>query len=151
MKEFAKRILLLFAAVCLFLTGMGVTVVNCHCISCDKQSIFMSAQQVCCSPKAESKKEKSCCSSGNTCHTSQKLNYSASGYCSISRLSIDIDPSSFRPHLSIPFVWISDALALTECVVQHEEVSITDEYIYLKSPPDIPPRDYLSLIAVLLI
>lgn len=150
MKRFAQRITLLIAACTIFLTGMGVTVINCQCISCDKQTFFMSAQQTCCSPnKTETDETKSCCSSHKTCHSTEK--YLNDAHCSISRLSIDIDPSSFRPHLSIPYMWVSDALFLPVLNILPDEIESSNDYIHLKTPPDISPREYLSIIRVLII
>lgn len=150
MKRFVRQILLFTVAATIFLTGVGVTIINCQCISCDKESLFMSTQQYCCLPNTQSNTEKACCSTGS-CHTKNNVEYSNDGHCSISRLSIDIDPSSFRPHVSNPFVWISEALFIPVFNTLPYVTENTDEYTGLKIPPDIPPREYLSLIRVLII
>ncbi|MBB4037098.1 hypothetical protein GGR21_003013 [Dysgonomonas hofstadii] len=151
MKRFAQRILLLVAAATVFITGMGVTIVNCQCIACDKQPIFMSTQQLCCSSTAQAEQTKACCASQGSCHTTGQTEYSKDKHCAISRVAIDIDASSFRPHVSTPFVWISDALFVQPISVLPDIVEHDDEYIYYKTPPDTPPREYLSFIRVLII
>ena len=142
MERFAQRILLLIAA---------VTIVNCQCIACDKQPVFMSVQQVCCSPTPQTEEVKGCCASQNACHNTDQTEYSKDKHCAISRMAIDIDASSFRPHVSTPFVWITDAFFIQAVSILPDIVEHDDEYICFKTPPDTPPREYLSLIRVLII
>jgi len=111
----------------------------------------MSSQQYCFSPKAQEDGVKSCCSTANSCHATDQTSYSKNKHCSISRLSIDIDPSSFRPHVSIPFVWISDIPSVPQLNMIPYRAEDAGENAHLKIPPDIPPREYLSLISVLII
>lgn len=155
MKKLAYRIILLIAAVTVFFTGAGVTFVNYCCSGCTvEQTLVMTKVHSCCSQKTVAEKKPSCCSS-HTQVTDQtdsgECSLSGKGHCKASRLSADIDMSVFRPHVSSPFVWISDALPVLPVNMLSGQVETTDIYTRFESPPDIPPREYLTLIRVLII
>lgn len=151
-----QRVILLIVATTVFLTGMGVTVINFCCPSCSEQTLFMTKKHVCCSEKAESntvRQTKSCCSGTATidkgeCHDSS---FSKAGHCSPSRLVTDKDASSFRPQISSPFVWLSETLTNALNTTLPNTVGDAKDYTHLKIPSTIPPREYLSLIRVLII
>ncbi|MFV0420001.1 MAG: hypothetical protein ACK5KT_14875 [Dysgonomonas sp.] len=153
MKKFAKIFMLFFVSATVFLTGAGVTIINYCCTSCSGQTLFMTEKHVCCADSEHSHEAKSCCShakemSNDTC---EGLAYKDLSHCTASRVSIDIDASSYRPQISIPFVWISDVMIFsTERLTADNEI-IADTFTHLKAPPEIPPREYLSLIQVLII
>ncbi|WP_081852516.1 hypothetical protein [Prevotella sp. 10(H)] len=153
MKKFGQTLILLVAAVTVFLTGAGVTIVNYCCTSCSGQTLFMTGQHVCCAESFENEEVMSCCSSHEAVvnETSETVCYDQDSHCTASRLSIDIDASSFRPHVSVPFMWISDASFTPTSYILPEKIEYSDEYIRFESPPDILPREYLSFIRVLII
>ncbi|MDR2949427.1 MAG: hypothetical protein LBV71_09480 [Prevotella sp.] len=151
-KKFAQTLILLIAAVTVFLTGAGVTIVNYCCTSCSGQTLFMTEQHICCAQGQHETESESCCSSKEASHdTCEGESYTKDTHCTASRLSIDIDAASFRPHVAIPFVWISDASQALPTTILPEIVEYNDGYTLFKSPPEAHPREYLSLIRVLII
>lgn len=156
MRKFAQNIILVIAAATIFLTGAGVTIINYCCTSCSGQTLIMAQQHACCVMDHEqhTNTATSCCAttgsdSHDACETST---LSGETHCQASRLSIDIDAASFRPHVATPFIWISDnSLTLTSALLPDNTAEFADHYSLFKSPPDIPPREYLSLIRVLII
>lgn len=155
MKKFVQRFILLIAAATIFFTGAGVTIINYCCTDCSGQTLIMTEKHTCCAEgQHEVEPVKSCCSdpeentNNDSCTNST---FSQDMHCTASRLSIDIDASSFRPHLSAPFVWISETLSYISLSISSDNTIYTDDYISFKSPPDIPPREYLSLIRILII
>jgi len=152
MKKFAQSIIILIAAVAVFFTGTGVTIVNYCCSGCTvEQTLVMTKAHTCCSQKAgEATETPSCCSTHTQLQTGDAYAFSDGSHCKASRLSADIDGSVFRPHVSNPFIWISDI----QPVAQVTTVSLTesiDNLTQLEPPPNILPREYLSLIRVLII
>lgn len=152
MKKSAQRVILLIAAVAMFFTGAGVTIVNYCCTSCSGQTLFMTEQHICCAEEHHETEDESCCSTKETPRDTCKSDaYTVDNHCTATRLSIDIDASSFKPHVAIPFVWISDATFAIAASILSARTERADDYSSFKSPPDIPPREYLSLIRVLII
>jgi len=153
MKKFAQISLLLIVAVTVFLTGAGVTIVNYCCTSCSGQTLFMTGIHTCCDKINYAEENQSCCSHHETIcdDTNNGFEYGKDTHCTASRLSIDIDASSFRPQVSIPFVWISDASFTLPAILLPDDAECTNDYIHFKTPPDISPREYLSFIRVLII
>ncbi len=156
MKKFGQTIIILIIAVTVFLTGAGVTVIDYCCSSCGGQTLFMTEQHICCieDQNTEAAQMASCCSMEKVSSKGDASENSSStkdSHCTASRVSVDIDASSFRPHVVIPFIWVSDVpyVALVNTLFQRAD-SI-DDFIDFRSPPDIPPREYLSLIRVLII
>jgi hypothetical protein len=155
MKKFVQRFILLIAAATVFFTGAGVTIINYCCTSCSGQTLIMTEKHVCCvQGQHEAKSSTACCSAQKeTIHNDSCENaaFSQDMHCTASRLSMDIDASSFRPHISVPFVWISDALPDIPVSTSFDTVTYADGYTAFGSPPGIPPREYLSLIRILII
>ncbi len=150
MKKFVQKIILLIIAATVSLTGAGVTIMNYCCTSCSGQTLFMTEQHICCS-ELEFAEVAGCCTVTHQHNECNGLSYADATHCTTSRLSVDIDASSFRPHISIPFVWIADSYHLIPSFILSDEDQNNDECTLFKSPPEIPPRDYLSLIRVLII
>lgn len=158
MKKLVNRIILLIAAVAVFFTGAGVTYIVYCCLGCEtEQMLVVTKAHTCCSQKEVAQETYSCCASH--IHHTHPSGHSADGctthfdegYCQMFRLSTDIDLSVFRPHVSSPFVWISDAYPVLLPGFLSDQINDTDTYSQFESPPDIPPRKYLSLIRVLII
>lgn len=148
MKKFALRTVLLVTSVIVFLTGTGVTIVNYCCSGCTvEQTLVITKAHSCCS-KVEETKQYSCCDLSRN-HNEGKCSIESGSHCKASRLSTDLDASAYRPHITSPFVWISDT-PVTHLIAL-DQFENTDIYIQFESPPKIPPRDYLSLIRVLII
>jgi len=153
MKKFAQKTVLLIAAIAVFMTGAGVTIVNYCCSTYSGQTLLVTQQHVCCGHGHSDKETGSCCShQGHLLHVDEgEDGVSTDPHCSATRLSMDIDASSFRPHLLTPFVWISDAHFIQHpCLLQHDPEHTATTY-YTDSSPDIPPREYLTLLTVLII
>ena len=159
MKQFATRIILIIAAVAVFFTGAGVTFIIYCCSGCEtEQTLVMTKEHSCCLQKTVAGKSHSCCAShsDNTSESDQTdadacATHMDKNHCQISRLSADINLSVFRLQVSNPFVWISGTYpALLSGVLCHQ-VNEGDTYALSESPPIIPPREYLSLIRVLII
>ncbi|MFT4221362.1 hypothetical protein [Dysgonomonas sp.] len=159
MKQLVTRIILVIAAVAVFFTGAGVTFIIYCCSGCEtEQMLVVTKPHTCCSQKTVAEGSHSCCAS-HTHHTQPSTQADTdgcathfdAGHCQASRLSSDIDLSVFRPQVSSPFVWISDAYPVSLSNVLSEQLNDTDTYAQFESPPNIPPRDYLSLIRVLII
>lgn len=157
MKKFAQRILLLIAAIAVFFTGTGATIVNYCCTSCSEQTLFVSQQHVCCTHEESDLDElqnvETCCGTQSKMQHDECSSeaYSNDSHCTASRVSIDIDASSFRPHMATPFVWLSDTSFLTVTNVPQWDIDSADDYEFFEDPPNTPPRAYLSLIRVLII
>lgn len=159
MKQLVTRIILVFAAVAVFFTGAGVTFIIYCCSGCEtEQMLMVTKAHTCCSTQMVAEESHSCCDSHT--HSTQASDpadrdgcatHFDAGHCQASRLSADIDLSVFRPQVSNPFVWISDAYPVLLSSVLSDQVSDTDTYAQFESPPNIPPREYLSLIRVLII
>ncbi|MDH6310802.1 hypothetical protein M2451_003582 [Dysgonomonas sp. PFB1-18] len=155
MKRFAQNIILVIAAATVFFTGAGVTIINYCCASCSGQTLIMAQQHTCCAISHEQHTDATapCCAateaeSHDSCETTA---FSGETHCQASRLSIDIDAASFRPHVATPVVWISDNSLILASALLPDTTEFADHYSLFKSPPDIPPREYLSLIRVLII
>ena len=150
-----QRIILLIVAVTVFFTGAGVTIINYCCTSCSGQTLFMAEKHQCCSASDHSHQDGSCRTlpsaaktEANACESST---YANDTHCTASRLSIDIDASSFRPQISIPFVWVSDAIVPILDVFVADSRHAGELLACFSPPPDITPREYLSFIQVLII
>lgn len=147
MKKFALRTVLLITSVIVFLTGTGVTIVNYCCSGCTvEQTLVVTKAHSCCSSTDD--KQYSCCNHSET-QERDGCSVENGNHCKASRISTDIDASAYRPHIASPFVWISDT-PITHLVAL-DQFENSDIYIKFESPPKIPPRDYLSLIRVLVI
>lgn len=159
MKKLINRIILIIAAVAVFFTGAGVTYIIACCSGCEtEQMLVVTKAHTCCSKKDATEETRSCCASHSDhtqpsghSNTADCATHFDEGHCQASRLSADIDLSVFRPQVSSPFVWISDAYPVLLTSVLSDQVNDMDTYAQFESPPNIPPREYLSLIRVLII
>lgn len=159
MKQLVTKIILVIAAVAVFFTGAGVTFIIYCCSGCDtEQTLVVTKAHTCCSKQMVSEEGHSCCASHT--HYTPESNQSEAkgcsthfdaGHCQTSRLSADIDLSVFRPQVSNPFVWISDAYPVLLSSISPDPTNDDDAYVRFESPPNIPPREYLSLMRVLII
>ncbi|MDU1889821.1 MAG: hypothetical protein E6767_03960 [Dysgonomonas sp.] len=148
MKRLAQNIILIIAAVTVFFTGTGVTIMNFCCSNCAEQTFFMTQAHTCCLEAAENK---SCCSSHQEATDYSDHCYKNDSHCKASRLSVDIDSSTSRPHVITPFVWVADAAWILPINILPSRVDSAVDTIQFESPPKILPREYLSLIRVLII
>lgn len=155
MKKFGQSIIILIIAVTVFLTGAGVTIIDYCCSSCGGQTLFMTEQHICCieDHAVVESESMTCCSIGKLSKDDacENMSFTKDSHCTASRVSADIDVSSFRPHVVIPFVWVSAAFYASPTNALFQKLYNIDDFIDFKSPPDIPPREYLSLIRVLII
>lgn len=159
MKQFVTRVILVIAAAAVFLTGAGVTYMIYCCSGCKTESaLTVTEVQACCSQKAVVGASHSCCTShcDNT-STSNQTDVDECAihvdevYCQISHLSADIDLSVFRTQMSNPFIWVSNTYPVLLFRVLSDQANDIGTYALSESPPNIPPREYLSLIRVLVI
>lgn len=155
MKKITQHIVLLIAAIAVFFTGTGVTIINYCCSHCEaEQTLIMASVPDCCSQK-KVVIEQTCCSDHNSSNNhksdSDGCNVSNKEHCKATRLSSDIDIATARQHLQIPYVWISDLYSSLPTSIVLSKIEVADKLAELESPPDIPPREYLSLIRVLII
>jgi hypothetical protein len=155
MKKFVQKFILLIAAATVFFTGAGVTIINYCCTSCSGQTLIMTEKHVCCAQEQHiAEPATNCCpvqtetAQNDPCGNSV---FSQDMHCTASRLSMDIDASSFRPLISVPFVWISGILPYIPVSASSDNATCADGYTTFEPPPDIPPREYLSLISILII
>lgn len=155
MKKFGQTIIILIVAATVFFTGAGVTVIDYCCSSCGGQTLLMTEQHICCSEEHSMSdiETMDCCSiqktsKGDACGNSS---FEKDSHCTASRVSIDTDASSYRPHVVIPCVWLSETFYVPLESALLQNANSIDGFTGFKSPPDIPPRKYLSLIRVLII
>ncbi|MDR2955675.1 MAG: hypothetical protein LBV43_11390 [Prevotella sp.] len=154
MKKSAQKSILLVIAFIMVLTGGGITVVSYNCDSCSGQTLFVTQMHTCCVETGNGKIQSSCCSlseqqtNHNQCQNSANV---GTPPCMSSRLSIDIDGTAYRPQVSIPYVWITEfPFSFTNNILV-EDNSSSKEFTYYNTPPDLHPREYLSIIRVLII
>lgn len=148
-----QRIIIVIIAATVFLTGAGVTIINYCCTSCSGQTLFITTNHVCCNESQHSSEGESCCSSEKKINNKicEGLQIGDLSHCTASRLSIDIDASSYRPQILVPFVWLSDTtIYLLDNFTINNEPAI-NIFAQSKAPPEILPREYLSFIQVLII
>ncbi|MBD8387989.1 hypothetical protein [Dysgonomonas sp. BGC7] len=155
MKKFAQILILVILSVTVFFTGAGVTIINYCCSSCSEQTLFVTQHHVCCLQDSSTNDEDSCCDESyketvnKSCEHGQS--YEKIDHCTASRLAIDIDSASFRPHVIAPFFWISDVQLIQSILLLSNKIEVSDNYALFDRPPEIPPREYLSMIRVLII
>lgn len=148
MNKYISHIVALIIAISVFFTGTGITIINYCCMGCVEQVFSLKQQPTCCSEEDHSSDNHF---SLDDCFVVDHLSYeyTAAKSCSVSRQSIDLDTFTFKPQLSSPFVWITQAFSLYQAI---QLFGVYDaDYSYKKSPPKIPPREYLSLLRVLII
>lgn len=146
-----RNILVLFLAAIVFFVGAGVTVVDLCCSRCIEQVMSLNVHKGDCM-KTEMKAEApSCCSHYNH---SEDATLGVSEHtdkcCEAKRVSIDINYTVKQANLLHSMVWtlvpsfISNFLLIAD---NNEPLLIAEA----RDPIPIPPRNYLSLIRVLII
>lgn len=151
MKRKYRNILVLFLAAIVFFVGAGVTVVDLCCSKCVGQVMSMNIHMDDCM-KAEMKTESpSCCSQENH---SEDASLCVSGHtnkcCEAKRVSIDINHTVSQTSLLHLMVWtlVRSFICNSLLVSDNNESLLVAES---RDPIPIPPRNYLSLIRVLII
>ncbi len=145
MKVRYRNILVSFLAAILFFVGAGVTVVDLCCSACVEDVKPMSPHPEGCSMKEIKTVPSTCCTQNTDCvkeHTGR--------CCVAKRISIDLDYSSSQPSLLQSIVWtiVPCFISCIHTSSHNNELLVVDE---TRDPIPIPPRNYLSLIRVLII
>lgn len=146
-----RNILVLFLAAIVFFVGAGVTVVDLCCSRCIEQVMSLSVHKGDCM-KTEMKAEVPSCCSQNSHSEDGSLCVSehTDKCCEAKRVSIDINYTVKQANLLHSMVWtlvpsfISNFLLIAD---NNEPLLIAEA----RDPIPIPPRNYLSLIRVLII
>lgn len=155
MKVKYHNILVLFLATIVFFVGAGVTVVDLCCSGCIDKVMSMQLHASDCSMAEMKTESPSCCSEENhSIDHSEAISPQTSSHadkcCEAKRISMDLDRSVYQPKLLHLMVWtmvphfISNVLLVSD----NNEPLIVGE---ARDPIPIPPRNYLSLIRVLII
>lgn len=157
MKVKYHNILVLFLATIVFFVGAGVTVIDLCCSRCVDSVMSMTLHSSDCSMAEKMAKSPSCCRSGDHAMDYSEKTVSCEGEhthtgkcCEARRVSIDLDHSVYQPNLLHTMVWtvipsfISNALLASDTSTP----LIIDE---AQEPIPILPRNYLTLIRVLII
>lgn len=141
-------------AVAIFFVGAGVTIVDLCCSSCADSFMSMSEPVDNCmqQPSDTSKVTDDCCSTNS--HTTEaagcdKHHSEKEDCCKKERVSIDLDNTIYKHNLSNALVWVVVSLFHTNSLFlttgeQYLQPDVVDQIT-------IPPRDYLSLIRILII
>lgn len=155
MKQILQNILVVCLAVLVFFTGAGVTVVNLCCPDCFNNLISINnVNRECRHAPVTYEEQHSCCSSAE--HSVEQENIfcfekSDNGCCEIERISIDIENRVYKPvqdNISSLYSAFLLFASYIQTTVVTESIS---EYNCYKDVIPILPRDYLSLIGVLII
>lgn len=154
MKQPIQKILTLCFAALIFFVGAGFTVVDFCCSGCIEEQFFTQSHAGSCCQSADNqtKNDSHHCATDGVKHTEHsKCTNPHEGECCVSeRVSFDLDNRISKIDLNNSFV--STFVHCYCCCFCHTE-DITESfpgYNYLDTEP-IPPRDYLSLIRVLII
>lgn len=146
-----RNILVLFLAAIVFFVGAGVTVVDLCCSRCIDQVMSMNIHKDDCLKTEMKAQVPSCCSQSDH---SEDASLCVSGHtdkcCEAKRVSIDINYTVKQANLLHSMVWtlvpsfISNFLLIAD---NNEHLLVAES----RDPIPIPPRNYLSLIRVLII
>lgn len=155
MKQQYNKILILFLSATIFFVGAGVTIVDLCCSNClgDITAINNHKDMACSDDGVtDVETDHSCCTRDET--NKRGANFADSAHtdkcCRAERLSADLDSRRHLPHIN----QVLDSLIFYCYYVLPDQVSNIDRDILLTGYTDIipiPPRDYLSLIRVLII
>lgn len=153
MKQKIRNILVLMMAVTVFFVGAGVTIVDLCCTNCIENLITIKKTSSNCDEgnKALSQNH-SCCqdeSEGNDILPC--TNKHEGKCCDAERISVDIDHRTFKPDLaSSDLVW---SVLHCQCCCFCHTTDIEQQSVYtgFADAVPIPPREYLSLLRVLII
>lgn len=156
MKQRIRNIFILSIACLVFFVGAGVTIINLCCINCipmvfspkehNAHCLLVSDLKTsedthsCCNENSMPKEDKACTDQHDEheCGTTE-------------RISVDINNTVFKPTIANPLVWSVMTLHtdLLSCLVSNTlNYDIGNEG---RTPIPIPPREYLSLIRILII
>lgn len=156
MKQQLRRIMLFIAAISVFSTGMGVNLVQYCCSNCQLEADIF--QQHSCVDVTDVdltlEEETSCCGK----HHVEQLALDCKqdeiaekcSKCSVTRLSIDLDSSISKPNVSVQTVLLTDLPILTTSLLLDKKEYLL-QFLTNPDPPKISPREYLSLIRILII
>lgn len=155
MKVKYHNILVLFLAAIVFFVGAGVTIVDLCCSKCVDNVMSMRLHPDDCSMAEMKIETPSCCSlEDHSIDHSEDAALCASGHtgkcCEAKRVSIDLDRSVYLPNLLHTMVWT----IVPAFISNFHLISDTNEPLIAgeaRDPIPIPPRNYLSLIRVLII
>lgn len=155
MKKRVYNIVVLFLAVAIFFVGAGVTIVDLCCSRCADNFISMADTDIaddcmqsvetnkvmddCCSMKSHAVEDTGC----DTHHADK------GDCCKKERVSIDLDNTIYKHNLSHALVWVAASLFHNSSLF----LTIGEKYLQpdVVDQISIPPRDYLSLIRILII
>lgn len=144
-KKFSNLLIALLASL-IFLVGAGVTVIDLCCTSCINTLVSINKDKGMCEDMRMSLDSDSCC--GKESHHSQEKQGDC---CTIERISVDLDHSIFKPIISSPFVWCADLMSNLTQTIEPNVDNLGFENDRYRPPIPIPPREYLSLIRILII
>lgn len=156
MKQRIRNIFILLIASLVFFVGAGVTIVNLCCVNCIPMVFSPKEHTDHCASLAEldsHKEMKSCCNDDSMPKDNKSCtNHHDENECGTTeRISVDISNTTFKPVIADPLVWCVMTLhtdLLSSIITQDLDSDINNEG---RPPIPIPPRDYLSLIRVLII
>ena len=146
MKKLAFKIILLFLTLVVFTTGMGASVFNFCCGGYPIQIVKL--QQI-------TKGNYSCCKQFQEVAEPMDCRHpetnEESKCCKIKRHTVVLDLFYFRTEVSVPLVWVASVFGT---VANNLSLGICKSKFkaQVKYFPEIPPpRDYLTLICILII
>lgn len=155
MKVKYHKILVLFLAAIVFFVGAGVTVVDLCCSGCIDKVISMQLHATDCSMTEMKVESPSCCSEeahimDHSEDNSLCISEHTGKCCEAKRVSIDLDRSVYQPNLLHSMVWtvIPAFISNVFFISDNDEPLLAGE---ARDPIPIPPRNYLTLIRVLII
>lgn len=151
MKQKANHIVILFMAVAIFFVGAGVTIVELCCSGCADNLISMTESATDCIKQGKAEIQDDCCmaevqNADAACDTHHAEKEDC---CKRERVSIDLDNTIYKHSLSSSFVWAFVSLFHSNSL----PISTGERYVdpNVTDQVTIPPRDYLSLIRILII
>lgn len=156
MKRKVNNIFIVLIASLVFFVGAGVTIVNLCCGNCISKILSPKEHVSHCPSMADltsHEKMKNCCSKDAAKTTTDKSceDKHADEECGTSeRVSVDLSDTTFKPSIA-PLVWCVITLhtdLLNYITEPHLNIGVDNDR---RAPIPIPPRDYLSLIRVLII
>lgn len=153
MKQKINHILLLFLATAIFFVGAGVTIVDLCCSACPDNLISLAEpKDACIQHLVEVQNVEDCCAGqshkmSGDCNTQDHRK--GEQCCKKERVSIDLDNTIHKHKLSTSLVWTVVSLFYNNSLL----LSTGESYICpdVVDEVSIPPRDYLSLIRILII
>ncbi|NDW18191.1 hypothetical protein D0T53_04565 [Dysgonomonas sp. 216] len=150
MKNYVTKIIAIFLASVISITGVEAVVAN---FCCDNCITLYHLGETCPKHNTEIKKQHSCCSSHNEdIETTECIdNHADDNCCSIERISIDLDSVHFKHQLNSPFTSIISSWIITDIQV-FDRLYTTKVHSYPEDPPELfTPRTYLAFIRTLII